>query len=170
MARHEHELVADAHAALAVEPAVATDELDVPVVEPGELTRVVEVVDHLVAPRQHRGDIELALGCLGRPGDAPRLCQRLGRAQQRLRRHAGPVGALAPDQLALDESDFQAGSAELSRGNLARRASSDDDDVHTALVHATLLALDCRSIERSDAATPGIGSHDQKAPKLKGPV
>ena len=54
---------------------------------------------------------------------------RLARAQQRLRRDARPVGALAADQLALDERDAQAALGQRAGAVLARRAAADDDDV-----------------------------------------
>ena len=64
-------------------------------------------VDHLVAARQRRSDVDLAGDRLGGAGDAPDLGEGLGRAQQRLRRHAGVVGALAADQVALDDRDLE---------------------------------------------------------------
>ena len=53
----------------------------------------------------------------------------LAGTQQRLRRDARPVGALAADQLALDERDAQAAFGERAGAVLARRAAADDDDV-----------------------------------------
>ena len=55
--------------------------------------------------------------------------RRLAGAQQRLGRDARPVGALAPDQLALDEGDAQAALGQRAGAVLARRAAADDDDV-----------------------------------------
>ena len=46
-----------------------------------------------------------------------------------LRRDARPVGALASDQLALDERHPQATLGERAGAVLARRAAADDDDV-----------------------------------------
>ena len=57
---------------------------------------------------------------------------RLARAQQRLGRDARPVGALAPDQLALDERDAQAALGEGGCAVLAGRAAPEDDDVVVA--------------------------------------
>ena len=57
---------------------------------------------------------------------------RLAGAQQRLGRDARPVGALAPDQLALDERDAQAALGQRAGAVLARRAAADDDDVVVA--------------------------------------
>ena len=63
---------------------------------------------------------------LARPVD------RLARPQQRLRRDAGPVGALAPDELALDDGDAQAALGQRAGAVLARRAAAEDDDVVVA--------------------------------------
>ena len=54
---------------------------------------------------------------------------RLAGAQQRLGRDARPVGALAADQLALDERDAQAALGQRAGAVLARRAAAEDDDV-----------------------------------------
>ena len=54
---------------------------------------------------------------------------RLAGAQQRLGRDAGIVGALAADQLALDEGDPQAAVGQRPDAVLARRAAAHDDDV-----------------------------------------
>jgi hypothetical protein len=51
------------------------------------------------------------------------------RTQQRLRRDARPVGALAADELALDDRDAQAAFCERAGAVLARRAVADDNDV-----------------------------------------
>ena len=56
----------------------------------------------------------------------------LARAQQRLRRDARPVRALAADQLALDERDAQAALGQRAGAVLARRAAADDDHVVVA--------------------------------------
>ena len=44
--------------------------------------------------------------------------------QQRLRGHAGVVGALAADQMLFDDRDLEAGCAEPTGGDLARRAGA----------------------------------------------
>ena len=67
-------------APLAGEPAAAADQLDPAVLEPRQLRGVVEVVDDLVAPGEHRRDVELAGHRLGRAGDPLDLGQRLVRA------------------------------------------------------------------------------------------
>jgi hypothetical protein len=88
------ELVADAHATLAVQPAVAADQIDAAVVEPRHLLGVVEVVDDLVTAPEHRLDVDVRGHGLGRgaPRQAPapgaaapwRACTR--RRSTRLRR------------------------------------------------------------------------------------
>ena len=72
--------------------------------EPRQLHRVVEVVDDFVAAAQRRRDVELAGRCLRCARDAARLVERLRGTQQRLRRHAGVVRALAADELAARRS------------------------------------------------------------------
>ncbi len=93
----------DIDPALARKPAVAAHEADAPLVEPGQLHRVVEVVHHLVAAVEHGLHVELARHGLSRARDAARLGDRLGRAQQRLRGHTAVVGALAPDEVSFDD-------------------------------------------------------------------
>ena len=70
------------HPALAVEPALAAEEVDPALFEPGQLAGVVEVVDHLVAAVEHRLRVELAAHRLGDAGDplAPRRARRPGRS------------------------------------------------------------------------------------------
>ena len=58
----------DAHAALAVEPGVAADQRDPALLDPRQLNRVVEVVDHLVAPSQGRS---LGRACRWWPHERP---------------------------------------------------------------------------------------------------
>ena len=97
----------DDDGALAVEPAGAADQVDAGAVDPLHLAVVVPVRGEAVAPGQRRRDVLLAGDRLLRPVDRPRLGERLGAAQQRLARHARPVGALAADELVLDEDGGQ---------------------------------------------------------------
>ena len=53
-------------------------------------------------------------------GDPPRLAQHVGGAQQRLRGHAGVVGAFAADQVPLDDRDLHAAVGEAAGADLAR--------------------------------------------------
>jgi hypothetical protein len=103
----EH-LVADAHPALAVQPAVAADQRHTPALQPRDLPGVVETADELVAASQDRLHVELAGNRLRCPGNAARFGQRLSRAQQRLGRHARVVRALTPDQLCLHNGHVMA--------------------------------------------------------------
>jgi hypothetical protein len=97
--------------------------------EPGGLGAVLVLRHHEVAPLER-----------GRGTDTPghgftsarRLTRRLeclARPQQCLRRDTGPVVALAPDQLALDDRHPEAGIRETPSAMLTRRTGADDDDV-----------------------------------------
>ena len=103
----------------------------------GTLARVVEVVDHLVAPREHGRHVE-SVGTDA--GNALRLGEQVTRPEQRLRGHARVVGALAADEVLLDERDREPALAEPPRGDLAGRAGADHDDVEAALGHAPSVA------------------------------
>lgn len=72
------------HLARGADDAAAAEELDPALREPRQLAGVLASVDHLVAPRERRSDVELAAGCLRRALHASCLGQGLGRAQQRL--------------------------------------------------------------------------------------
>jgi hypothetical protein len=78
-----------------------------------------------VAAGEHRGRVELG-------GGAGQPAQRGGGvagAQQRLRRHARPVRALAADELRLDHHDGQSGAVRVVRGVLTDGTGAHDDDV-----------------------------------------
>jgi hypothetical protein len=137
LSRLEHS-IADAHAPLAVQPTAAPYDRHVALCEPGQLDRIVELVDHLIAPREHGRDVEPAGHSLARTRDPPDLREQLGRPQQRLRRHAGVVGALTADQLLLDDRHPQARFAQPPGGHLAGRASADHNDIEL-LAHAKSL-------------------------------
>ena len=95
--------------------------------QPALLAGVGVVRDHEVAPGERRLDVDL--------GGRRRLVRGvhgLARAQQRLRRDARPVRALAADELALDERDAQPALGERAGAVLARRAAAEDDDVVVA--------------------------------------
>ena len=80
-ASHEH-VVAHAHPPLARESRVAADERDPVGLDPGHHSRVVEVVDDLVAPGQHRAHVEVPGHRLGHAREcaAPRPAARPGAA------------------------------------------------------------------------------------------
>ena len=109
------------------EPAGAAQQVDALARQPALLAGVGVVGDHEVTPGERRLDVDLR----ARRRVARRV-HRLARAQQRLRRDARPVGALAPDQLALDEGDPQAAFGQRAGAVLARRAAAEDDDVVVA--------------------------------------
>ena len=93
------------------------------------LAGVVPVRGEGVAAGEGRGDVLLAGDRLRRAVDGARLGEHLGAAQQRLARHARPVGALAADQLALDEDGGQPAPDDDVGDVLPRRPGPEDDDV-----------------------------------------
>ena len=118
-------------------PAVPADQHDAALLQPGQLGGVVEPVNDLVAPRQHRGGVETVHA---QPRHTAGLGEQLARPQQRLRGHARVVGALAADQVLLDDRDLEPGRAEPAGSDLAGRAGADHDDVEAPLGHASSLA------------------------------
>jgi hypothetical protein len=113
----------------AVEPRFASDQVDVPLLEPGQLDRVVEVVDDLVAPLEHRRRIELAGHGLAGARYPLDLGQELARSQQGLGRHAGVESTFAADQLTLDQRDVEALRGQSPGADLARGPGADHDHV-----------------------------------------
>ena len=75
----------------------------------------------------------------GRAG-LERALHRLARAQQRLRRNASPVGALAADQLALNDGDAQPARGQRPGAMLARRPAAENDHVVVAHVGSSVPA------------------------------
>ncbi len=147
--------------ALAVEARAATHERDAVLLEPRQLARVVEVRDHLVAPREHgrhvdRPDRE--------PGHALDLTLELDRTQECLRGHAGVVRALAADEPVLDDRDRDPVLAQPAGHDLAGDAGPHHH--HVELAHgASLGCQDARfgpasfvpSLTRFDAGPePGM--------------
>ena len=65
--------------------------------------------------------------------------QRLAGPHERLGRDAAPVGALAAEQLALDDRDLQAAVGEAGGAVLAGGPAAEDDDVEVG--HASPFAL-----------------------------
>ncbi len=84
------------------EPAGAAQEVDARSRQPALLPGVGVLGHHEVAPRECGPDVDL---CGGRR--LARGMHRLAGSQERLRRDARPVRALAPDQLTLDDGDAQ---------------------------------------------------------------
>ena len=96
------------------EAADATDESDAPVRQPSFLARIRIVGDHVVPPVQRRLHVHLGAGA-----DVAGALNCLARAQQRLGRDAGPVRALAADQLPLDDRDPKPPGRDGARAVLA---------------------------------------------------
>src|SRR5512134_2128063 len=109
--------------------------------EPTLLAGVGVVRNHVVAPGKGRLDVDLR--CRRR---VVRAAHGLPRAQQRLGRDARPVGALATDQLVLDECDAQPALCERAGAVLARRAAADDDDIVAAAHDGSFLPACSRTM------------------------
>jgi hypothetical protein len=90
------------------------------------LRRIVEVVDDLVATREHRRHVKPPTR---EPRDTSFLAQQLARAQQRLRGHARPIRAVPGDQRALDERHVELLAGPQAGRRLSGRAGADDNDV-----------------------------------------
>ena len=118
-----------------IETAALAHDGDAAISEPRLPAGVVQVVNDLVAAFQDGLDGELAGHRLPHPRDAPHLGEQLARAQQRLRGHAGVEGALAADQMPLDDRHLQARLAQTPCAHLARRARADDDHIEFSLAH-----------------------------------
>ena len=86
-------------------------------------------MDDLVAPCKRCGDVNRWRRRLGRSWDATRLCERLSGTQQRLRRHACVEGALAADELALDDRDVGAGIGKAAGDDLSSGTGADHDHI-----------------------------------------
>jgi hypothetical protein len=135
LASHER-VVADADASLAGEAAGPAHDGHAPLLEPGLLAGVVEVVDDLVAPPEDGAGVEVAGHGLAHARDAAHLCEQLAGAEQPLRGHARVEGALAADQVRLDHRDLESRLSEPPGAHLSRGPSPEDDDVEFTLAHA----------------------------------
>src|SRR5262249_28774871 len=86
------------------------------------------------------------------------------------RRYAGPVGALAADQLALDDGDAQAARRQRGRAVLAGRPAAEND--HVVVAHAGSSVPACTSLLRFSvvliAASPGNRVRDDRNPCVQG--
>lgn len=87
---------------------MAADQVDAGALEPGDLAGVRAVGGEGGASIQDRLDVELAPDRLASSGHPTRRAQGVPAAQERLRGHAGPVGAFPADQLGLDDGRAQA--------------------------------------------------------------
>ncbi len=120
---------ADLDLPLTDEPADAPHQLDVMLVEPWQLAVVLPVAGHVVALGERGGDVDRAGDRLGRTRRPAGGGDHVARPHEGLRRDAPPVGALATDQLALDEDDRQTVVAAPTGGGLAGRPAPDHDHV-----------------------------------------
>ena len=109
------------------EPAGPAQQRDALLGQPALLPRVRVVGDHEVAVRERGVDVDL-----GGRRRLPRRVHGLARPQQRLRRDARPVRALAADQLPLDDGDAEPALGERAGAVLPGRPAAQDDDVVVA--------------------------------------
>ena len=125
---------------LADEPTVSADQRDAGAVEPGDLPAVVEAGDEAVPVGQHGSDVEPTGDGLAGARDPPGCRERVHGPQQGLAGDAGPVRALAADQLALHDRDAHAALAGVVGDVLADGTGSEHDDVVCLLLrgHSTL--------------------------------
>ena len=109
------------------DPRIASHELGTLIREPSRVPRVVPTVRHLVAPPEDAFDVDLAGDRLGGSGSEARRGERFGRPQQRLRRKARVVRALAAGELPLDDRDLGVGVEPPQRTDevLAARAGAE---------------------------------------------
>ena len=161
--RGDQLVVADRDPALADEPTLAAEEVDLPFFEPGQLARVVLVVDRRVAAGEDRRRVELGVRVDRHAGDPLRLGEHVGRPQQRLRGHAGVVGAFAADQVFLDDRHLPARVGEPPAHDLAGRAGAEDDRVVGLLGHRVAPYPACPDYAArtlSDASSTGATGFD----------
>ena len=78
---------------------------------------------------------DAAVHRLRRAGRLPGGLKRLARAEQGLRGHAGPVVALAPSELALDDGHLEAAVGQVS-GAVPPAGSGAEDDRVVVSAHA----------------------------------
>ena len=89
-----------------------------------------------------------------------RAVDRLAGPQQRLGGNAGPVGALAADQLTLDDRDAQAALGQRARAVLAGRAASEHDHVVVAHRRQLLAGALADHVERVPVRPVLVGFSD----------
>src|SRR4051812_46460284 len=122
-------------AARPLDVALAADELDALLVEPLDRVLVLPVRGHEVAVLERRAEVDRPVHRLRGARHLARSLHGLARPQERLRRDARPVRALAADQLALDDRDAHATIRQFPGADLPDRTRSDDDCV-VAISHA----------------------------------
>jgi hypothetical protein len=120
----------------ACEPPMAANQADATIGEPALLAGVRVIRDHEVAPGECRRDVDFGLrGCLARTVNG------LAGTQQRLRRNARPIRALAANKLALNQRHAQAAFRKRTDTVFARRTAPNHD--HVEVVHCGSSWPDC---------------------------
>jgi hypothetical protein len=94
-------------ATLTSEPSVTAHQIDVRAAQPIHLTRIVPVSCEGVTPGQNRRDVQAPGDSLPRTRDILGFGERLNWSQQGFTRHACPIGALATDEISLDNHRAQ---------------------------------------------------------------
>ena len=131
--RDEHDGAAvgcrDGHFADAADAAVAADQIDARTLDPRHLAGIRPVAREGVAAFEDGSDVEVAGDGFSGTGNATSGAERGRRAQQRLRGHAGPVGAFAADELVLDDDGGEAALHGAVGDVLAYSSAAEDDEV-----------------------------------------
>ena len=114
---------------LAHQFAVAPEEPDRALFEPGHLGGIIQPVDDLVATIEYGLHVEATGDGLGGALHPPGLIKRLRWSQQGLRGHAGVERAFAPDQIALHDRHAHPTLGESPGADLTGRAGADHDHI-----------------------------------------
>ena len=149
------------------DPAVAAEQVDSGVREPHHLSGVVVVRDHVVAPRERGGLVRSAPDGLGSAGRGERGIDRFTGPQQRLGGNAGVVGALAGDELALDDRNVESSCGERTGAVFASRAAAKHDHVVVVVHLSLLLVFACTRVRSQPAVERGpwpYARHDPRCP------
>ena len=111
------------------DPAVAADQLDPGVLDPLDLAVILPVGREVVAAFQDGGCVQGPGDGLCGAGDGLGAVEGGAGTQQRLGRHAGPVGAFAAHQFGFDQHRGQAALHHAVRHVLAHGAGADHNDI-----------------------------------------
>jgi hypothetical protein len=117
----------DLHHAGAGQSTRPSEQIDAAARQPALLAGVGPIRHHEVPPGECGLHVDLRAGA-----GLTRGLHRLPRAQQRLRWDAGPIGALAANQLSLDHGDPQPARSQRRGAVLTRRAATENDHVVVA--------------------------------------
>ena len=123
-----------------------------------------------VASGEGRGDVLLAGHRLLGAVDGAGRGERLGAAQQRLARHAGPVGALTADEFGLDEDGGQPALDDDVGDVLPRRPRPEDDDVVGVLARVRAPLDFSRSLPRGPPLLARSSLRCSRPCPLTGPI